>query len=133
VSGAESAARAVLLGIALVFAAVAVSALVAPGPVLGAVGVSATDAVGVVELRAFYVGFELGAAAFLGWCGAAPARLRVGLMATVLLVGGLGAARAVGVLVDAPEGLLMPAFAALELSCAALAAALLWRLPDPAA
>ena len=56
-------------------------------------------------------------------------RLRVGLVATLLLVGGLGATRAVGVIVDSPEGLLMPGFVILELSCAALAGGLLWRLP----
>lgn len=68
----------------------------APAAVLGGVGISGTAA-GVVELRAFYGGLELGLAAFLLACAARPAWREPGLWSVALVNGGIAAARLLGI------------------------------------
>ena len=68
----------------------------APEAVLAPVGISGTTA-GLVELRAFYGGLELGLAAFLLACAAKPAWREPGLWSVALVNGGIAAARLLGI------------------------------------
>lgn len=68
----------------------------APAAVLGGVGISGTPA-GLVELRAFYGGLELGLAAFLLACAAHPGWREPGLWSVALVNGGIAAARLLGI------------------------------------
>ncbi|MBW8368845.1 MAG: DUF4345 family protein [Arenimonas sp.] len=68
----------------------------APAAVLGSVGITGTTA-GLVELRAFYGGLELGLAAFLFACAAKPAWRIPGLWSVALVNGGIAAARLLGI------------------------------------
>lgn len=118
----------VLLGIsATVFAGIGAWTLVDPVGPLADVGVAPVDDRGLVELRAMYGGLELGMAAFLAWCAADVARVRVGLVGATLTIGGLGTARLLSWLALRPEGWLLPALCAVELGGAALGAVVLAR------
>ncbi|MCX7033461.1 MAG: DUF4345 family protein [Arenimonas sp.] len=68
----------------------------APEAVLGPVGISGTTA-GLIELRAFYGGLELGLAAFLFACAAKPDWREAGLWSVALGNGGIAAARLLGI------------------------------------
>lgn len=68
----------------------------APEAVLAPVGISGTTA-GLVELRAFYGGLELGLAAFLFACAAKPDWREAGLWSVALGNGGIAAARLLGI------------------------------------
>lgn len=70
--------------------------LVHPAEVLGMVGISGTPA-GLVELRAFYGGLELGLGAFLIACARKPDWRIAGLWSVALINGGIGLARLVGI------------------------------------
>ena len=63
---------------------------------LAPVGISGTTA-GLIELRAFYGGLELGLAAFLFACAAKPAWREPGLWSVALVNGGIAAARLLGI------------------------------------
>lgn len=120
-----------LLGIAAaVFGGIGVWTLVDPVGPLADVGVAPLDARGLVEIRAMYGGLELGMAAFLTWCAADPARVRVGLAGATLTIGGLGTARTVSWLALQPEGWLLPALCAVELGGAVAGAVVLARSRD---
>jgi len=99
----------------------------APELLLAPIGVEAVDAAGRVELRAMYGGLQLGVAAFLGWCLVDSDRLRVGLVAGTLEIGGLGIVRAVSWLIFQPEGVLNPFLVAVELGGCCLGAVVLWQ------
>lgn len=81
---------------ALGFLGFGVAIVAAPEAVLGMVGISGTPA-GMVELRAFYGGLELGLAAFLFACAAKPAWREAGLWSVALVNGGIAAARLLGI------------------------------------
>ena len=67
--------------------------LAEPAGALGKIGIRATSDVGLVELRAFYGGLELGLGLFLAWCAFRPEWREAGLWLVVLANGGLGLAR----------------------------------------
>jgi hypothetical protein len=67
--------------------------LVDPAAALAKIGINAGSAVGLVELRAFYGGMELGLGLFLGWCALRPDWQAAGLWLVVLANGGAGLAR----------------------------------------
>lgn len=97
-------------------------------PVLGGVGIEATSVAGLIELRAFYGGLELGLGAFLLACAAQPGWRHAGLWLTLLANAGIAAVRLAGI---ATTGVFTPFFGwalAWELGFAALAAIALWRL-----
>lgn len=96
-------ARWILTLSALAWAGFGVVLLVAPEQLSG-VGLPVGNADARIEIRGFYGGLELGIAAFLGWCLAAPERLRHGLMCAALTVGGLAAGRVVGFVIEGGEG-----------------------------
>ncbi|MCA9489492.1 MAG: DUF4345 family protein [Myxococcales bacterium] len=117
-----------LLGLAvLVYAGIGVWTLIDPVGPMADVGVAATDARGLVELRAMYGGLELGMAAFLGWCLADAARARIGLVAATLTLFGLGGVRLGAWVVLQPPGNLLPALFTVELGGALTGAVALWR------
>ena len=101
--------------------------LLAPAGALGKIGIQATSGVGLVELRAFYGGMEIGLGLFLGLCLLRPDWQGAGLWLVVLANGGAGLARLAGALLGgvALGGYL--GWALLwELGFAALGGAALW-------
>lgn len=89
--------RIILLSLAgLGFLGFGLAIVAAPEAVLAPVGISGTTA-GLIELRAFYGGLELGLAAFLFACAAKPAWREPGLWSVALVNGGIGAARLLGI------------------------------------
>ena len=89
--------RIILLALAgLGFLGFGLAIVAAPEAVLAPVGISGTAA-GLVELRAFYGGLELGLAAFLFACAAKPAWRVPGLWSVALINGGIAAARLLGI------------------------------------
>ena len=89
--------RIILLSLAgLGFLGFGLAIVAAPEAVLAPVGISGTAA-GLVELRAFYGGLELGLAAFLFSCAAKPAWRIPGLWSVALVNGGIAAARLLGI------------------------------------
>ncbi len=89
--------RIVVLSLAgLGFLGFGLAIVAAPEAVLGAVGISGTTA-GMIELRSFYGGLELGLGAFLLACAAKPAWRLPGLWSVALINGGIGAARLLGI------------------------------------
>ena len=83
-------------------------------------------------MRATYGGFQLGFAAFLAWCALQPERAATGLFATALVVGAVGAGRAIGLLVDATPTAFHATGLVFEIGLAAVC--ILWhrRLPQSA-
>lgn len=128
-------ARALVAMTALIYAGIGTWTLLDPFGALDRVGVAAVDSRGEVELRAMYGGLELGMALFLLWCLASPERVRAGLMASTLTVGGLGLVRAIGWIGLQPDGWLSVALMVAECTGAALGALALWstRPAPPAA
>lgn len=82
--------------------------VVDPAGGLATVGIAATAPAGLIELRAFYGGLELGLGAFLLACAANPGWRRPGLWLTALGNGGIGLARIAGILAT---GVFTPFFA----------------------
>lgn len=86
----------VLLLAALGFLGFGIAIVAAPEAVLAPVGISGTAA-GLVELRAFYGGLEIGLAAFLFACAARRDWRPPGLLAVGLVNGGIALARLLGI------------------------------------
>ena len=78
---------------ALGFFAFGLWLLVDAGGALAKVGIHAQTPTGLVELRAFYGGMELGLGLFLAWCALRPEWREAGLWLVVLANGGAGLAR----------------------------------------
>lgn len=74
------------------------------------------------EIRAFYGGLEIGLAAFLILCTRRPIWVLPGLLASALILGAVGTARLLGIVLDGPAKNMVIAVAA-ELGGSALAAA----------
>ncbi|GAB2489423.1 DUF4345 family protein [Arenimonas alkanexedens] len=87
---------AVLVLAALGFLGFGLAIVAAPEAVLATVGISGTTA-GLVELRAFYGGLELGLGAFLLICAAKPSWRAPGLLSVALINGGIALARLLGI------------------------------------
>lgn len=94
--------------------------LIAP-QALALVGLGADSPAARTELRATYGGFEVGVGLFLAWCAAGDLlRLRTGLVACACALGGFGAGRLVGLVVDRPPQPVFLVLLAAELSGVAL-------------
>jgi len=90
----------VLLVILAVFVLVAgLGCLLAPASFAEQVGF-ARSASGLTEIRAFYGGLQIGAACFLFWCLREPSLVAAGLLFEGLVVGGVGVARVLGMLIE---------------------------------
>jgi hypothetical protein len=112
---------------ALINLAIGVGCLVDPLGLLEPVGVGALNSGGVVELRAMYGGMLVGFGGFLGWCALDAARARLGLLASVCTVGGLGFSRLVAWTITMPEGMLFPILFVVEIGGAVVGIVALWR------
>jgi hypothetical protein len=102
--------------------------IVDPAGGLATVGIGALSPAGLIELRAFYGGLEVGLGIFLLLCAARPEWRRPGLWAVLLGNGGIGLTRLGSI---AASGVFTPFFGAAlvwELGFAALAA---WALSRP--
>jgi hypothetical protein len=100
--------------------------VLAPAAALAPLGITASAA-GLIELRAFYGGLELGLGVFLLTCAARPEWRRAGLWLTFLGNAGIGLTRIAGI---AMSGEFVPFFAyalVWELGFSGLAALCLWR------
>ena len=91
--------RALLAFLAAFVLVAGVATLVAPASVLQHAGLSAT-ASGTTEIRAFYGGLQVGLAGFLFWCLRERTLIFAGLLLEALVVGGVGIARVLGMLID---------------------------------
>ncbi|CAN5342923.1 hypothetical protein BH11PSE14_BH11PSE14_15270 [soil metagenome] len=87
----------VLVLAGLGFAGFGLWLLIDPAGGLGAVNIAATGPAGLIELRAFYGGWELGLGAFLLACAMKPEWREAGLWLVLLANGGTGLARVVGI------------------------------------
>lgn len=82
--------------------------LVDPAGGLSGVDIAATAPAGLIELRAFYGGLEVGLGLFLLACARNPEWQRPGLWLTALGNGGIGLTRIAGI---AMSGVFVPFFA----------------------
>lgn len=91
--------RNLLLVCAALFGFFGLWGLLSPEGMAATIGIKATAADGVNDLRAMYGGLELGLAAVLGWHALTEDRVSDGLVIAALTIGGLGAARGLSMLV----------------------------------
>lgn len=91
--------RGVVTFLALFVTLAGFASLAAPASLAEQVGWS-TGRAGLTEIRAFYGGLQVGLGVFLVWCTRRRERLMAGLLVAGLAVGGIGAARVVGLLLD---------------------------------
>ncbi len=79
----------------------------------------------VIDMRATYGGVALGIGLFFGLTARSPQTVRIGLLASLLVIGSLGAARLVGVVVDGePNGFMLLSLATEAVSVGLTVAAL---------
>ena len=115
---------------ALAFLGFGLWLLADPGGALGRIGIQAHSITGLVELRAFYGGMEVGLGLFLGACALRPGWRVAGLWLVLLSSGGAGCARLAGMLqADTGFGGYLAGALAWELGFALLAALALLRKP----
>ncbi len=124
------AARRVLVLGALVFAGIGVACLLLPEPLFRAVDLALDSPTARVEIYAFYGGFELGIAVFLGICATRTDWLPLGLTAMATMLGGMGAVRLVAAWLVSGASAIHLAFAALELAGAMASVWALRRVRD---
>ena len=89
--------RLVLAASALAFGGIGLAFLLDPVGMAARVGVGLTGTIADNDVRAVYGGLQLGCGAFLALCATRPTWYGPGLMAQLLLFGGLAAARFVSV------------------------------------
>jgi len=94
--------RVVLLLSAAAFAAFGFAFLIAPTWIGGQVDLHLLSSTARTEVRAFYGGLELGAAAFLFACAERESWREAGLAATGLMLGGAAVCRAASMLFGGP-------------------------------
>ena len=100
--------------------------LIAMPRALAGVGIPADNANARAEIRAMYGGFELGIAAFLGFCLLRPEWTEPGLWFQLLALGGLALGRLIGISVErGGVRRLLWFFALIEVVAAAVTAAAL--------
>lgn len=73
-----------------------------------------------IEIAAIYGGMQLGIAGFLAYCASARSRVRIGLTAATLMLGGAAAVRLAGIAMDTGVRPAMHLFVAVEAVGAAL-------------
>jgi hypothetical protein len=119
-------AQGVVLAFALIYAAVGIACVFAPVAALEPVGLAPASDLGRVEVYAMYGGLEFGMASFLAWTALDTSRVRIGLAACGLSIGGLGLGRLVGMLALGPPSGLMWGLCVIEIG-GAIVAGTLWR------
>ena len=114
-----------LLGAFVLLAGLA--CLAAPASLAQQAGWSATPA-GLTEIRAFYGGLQIGFGCFLIWCSREHTRTFFGLLVEGLVVGGVGMARGLGMLIDRSPTMYLLGNLAVEAATVALVAvAISWH------
>lgn len=111
---------------ALVFGVFGLLFYVGPAEWAAPVGVVAGSATARTEIRAMYGGLEIGLMACLLWCVPDPARLRMGLAASVVLYGSLAAARLTSIVLEGASPGIHRTVALTELSAAVVCAVGWW-------
>jgi hypothetical protein len=125
-------ARIVLALSALPFGSIGAAFLLLPADMAGLIGLSLADATADADVRAVYGGLQLGCAALLALAATNPDWCRAGLVAQLLLYGGLAGARVISyALVGLPSALGWALHLG-ELVGFALGIAAWRRLPRPA-
>jgi hypothetical protein len=89
--------------------------LIFPKQWISRLSLAAIKSEGLTDIRAVYGGFELGIAVFLTIALFKPAYLQGALLASWLLLLGLGFSRLVGLVLDKPDGFLMPTLFIIEI------------------
>lgn len=84
----------------LVFGGAGLAFLVAPEPLMGALGADLRSVDATSDVRAFVGGLELGVAGFLVYCALSTARIPTGLAASVFALVGVLLARALSLVAD---------------------------------
>jgi hypothetical protein len=93
-------ARIVLVLNGVVYLGFGAVSLLSPETIAGPAEYILSSLAAFTEFRAFYGGYELGTGAFLLLCATRRKWWRIGLMASVLLIGGTGAGRIYGLITD---------------------------------
>ena len=95
---------AVVVGVALFFAAMGLVALVRPAFVVGRFGIDVDSVDGRNEVRAVYGGFGLAIAGLLAWSSTATAATEDAvLLAVAVALGGMAAGRVVSFVLERPR------------------------------
>jgi hypothetical protein len=105
--------------------------LVAPGALTATTQVALPTPVAVQEIRAVYGGFFLGVGLYLLLCALRVSGLRQGLVALVMIMGGLVIGRFFGFAIDGPANTQLYVLTASEVVGLVLALVLLRRVPNP--
>lgn len=124
----EGAPRAALLALAASFVAFGVAFLLSPAKLAELAGLSAPGKLGLIELRAFYGGLEIGLGVFLAVTAMRRDWQLPGLLAALLSLIGVVAARIYGMTVEGWPGATVLVFLALELGGVVLAGFGLMRI-----
>lgn len=119
--------RAFVVVSALIYLGIGIWCIVDPVGTMADVGLVVEGANGAIEVRAMYGGLELGMAAFLLWCAIAEERVRTGVVAVTLSIGGLGLGRMLTWVALRPPDTLHPLLIPLELSSLVIGGLLLWH------
>jgi len=108
--------RAVLLGLSAAYVVFGVAFLLAPAKMAGLVDLTTTTKTGLIELRAFYGGVELGLGAFLALAATRREWYAPALVAALMSFLGIAGARIYGISVDGIPGALVFLLLALEVA-----------------
>jgi hypothetical protein len=84
----------------------------------------------LIDMRATYGGLAVGIGLFFGLCASRPQWVRPGVVASLLLIAGLGGARLIGIMADGDPNGFMLLFLALEVLLVVLSVAAL-RQAEP--
>jgi Domain of unknown function (DUF4345) len=115
-------ARAILWFLALGFAGFGAAYACWPAVMASLTDIALPSATARVDFMATYGGFQLGFAAFLGWCAAGGRLIRVGLLAAGWALLGFASVRSLGILLN--SGAISPGlYGALALEVAGTALA----------
>ena len=102
---------------------------IAPEPIADLItGTSPDEPSGLIDMRATYGGVAIGMGIFVGLCARRRDWTRIGLIFSLLVIAGIGAARVVGIVADGSPNGFMLAFLALEVAFVALITFALGRL-----
>lgn len=91
-------------------------------------GAATSEPSAIIDMRATYGGFSIGAGFFFGLCAGRREWLRPGLVMSVLAISGIGAARIVGLIADGQPNAFMILFLAFEIAAVALTTTALRRV-----
>jgi hypothetical protein len=126
-------ARALLWVGGVSFLAFGAAFLVAPLELFAAIGLALSGPIATTELMAFYGGLEIAVGALVVACALSAARVRDGLVLMTACYGGIGLARAAGMLATGASSDFLWFALATELVFAVLGAILLATVRPPAA